>query len=199
MAGVVTHRQRPESAGGAVFLNLEDETGLVNVICSRGAWVRWRHVARSSPALLVRGRLERVDGSVSVVGRDVHKARPRDIRPSRRLATSDRLRPGPTRLSARGTGRLVPMRRGAARSLPVASASAQSHYPHRDSSLASPHPPCSCEKLLTEMADRSALISSSSQSPSAWRWHISRGAPAGGKGPQMVADGRPPRSWAEPS
>jgi error-prone DNA polymerase len=66
VAGVVTHRQRPESAGGAVFLNLEDETGLVNVICSRGAWVRWRMIARSSPALLVRGRLERLDGSVSV-------------------------------------------------------------------------------------------------------------------------------------
>ena len=62
----MTHRQRPESAGGAVFLNLEDETGLVNVICSRGAWVRWRQVARSAPALLVRGRLERLDGSVSV-------------------------------------------------------------------------------------------------------------------------------------
>jgi error-prone DNA polymerase len=68
VAGVVTHRQRPESAGGAVFLNLEDETGLVNVVCSQGAWARWRDVARSSPALLVRGRLERIDGSVSVVG-----------------------------------------------------------------------------------------------------------------------------------
>ncbi len=67
VAGVVTHRQRPESAGGAVFLNLEDETGLVNVICSPGAWVRWRQVARGSPALLVRGRLERVDGSINVV------------------------------------------------------------------------------------------------------------------------------------
>jgi error-prone DNA polymerase len=67
VAGVVTHRQRPESAKGAVFLNLEDETGLVNVICSPGAWVRWREVARGSPALLVRGRLERADGSTTVV------------------------------------------------------------------------------------------------------------------------------------
>ncbi len=67
VAGVVTHRQRPESAKGAVFLNLEDETGLVNVICSPGAWVRWREVARGSPALLVRGRLERVEGSTNVV------------------------------------------------------------------------------------------------------------------------------------
>jgi error-prone DNA polymerase len=67
VAGVVTHRQMPESAGGTVFLNLEDETGLVNVICSRGAWTRWRNVARHSPALLVRGRLERTQGAVSVV------------------------------------------------------------------------------------------------------------------------------------
>ena len=36
VAGVVTHRQQPETAGGAVFLNLEDETGMVNVVCSRG-------------------------------------------------------------------------------------------------------------------------------------------------------------------
>ncbi len=67
VAGVVTHRQQPETAGGAVFLNLEDETGLVNVVCSRGAWARWRSVARTSPALVVRGRLEQSDGVVNVV------------------------------------------------------------------------------------------------------------------------------------
>jgi error-prone DNA polymerase len=67
VGGVVTHRQQPESAHGAVFLNLEDETGMVNVVCSRGAWVRWRPVARSSPALLVRGRIERSEGSMTVV------------------------------------------------------------------------------------------------------------------------------------
>jgi error-prone DNA polymerase len=67
VGGVVTHRQQPESAHGAVFLNLEDETGMVNIVCSRGAWVRWRPVARSSPALLVRGRVERSEGSMTVV------------------------------------------------------------------------------------------------------------------------------------
>ncbi|MGH9028632.1 MAG: OB-fold nucleic acid binding domain-containing protein, partial [Acidimicrobiales bacterium] len=71
VAGVVTHRQHPESAKGTVFLNLEDETGMVNVICSPGAWERWRHVARRSPALLVRGRLERTDGAVSVVAEKI--------------------------------------------------------------------------------------------------------------------------------
>ncbi len=67
VGGVVTHRQQPESAHGAVFLNLEDETGMVNVVCSRGAWVRWKPVARSSPALLVRGRIERSEGSMTLV------------------------------------------------------------------------------------------------------------------------------------
>jgi error-prone DNA polymerase len=67
VGGVVTHRQAPESAHGAVFLNLEDETGMVNIVCSRGAWVRWKPVARASPALLVRGRVERSEGSMTLV------------------------------------------------------------------------------------------------------------------------------------
>ena len=67
LAGVVTHRQQPETARGAVFLNLEDETGMVNVVCSRGAWARWRPVARTSPALVVKGRVERAQGVVNVV------------------------------------------------------------------------------------------------------------------------------------
>ncbi|MBW3606067.1 MAG: error-prone DNA polymerase [Actinobacteria bacterium] len=67
VAGVVTHRQRPATAGGTTFMNLEDETGLVNVICSRGVWARYRIVARTSPALVVHGRLERAEGVVNLV------------------------------------------------------------------------------------------------------------------------------------
>jgi error-prone DNA polymerase len=67
VAGVVTHRQRPATAGGTTFLSLEDETGLVNVICSRGVWVRHRAVATTAAALIVRGRLEKADGVVNVV------------------------------------------------------------------------------------------------------------------------------------
>ncbi len=67
VGGVVTHRQAPESAHGAVFLNLEDETGMVNIVCSRGAWIRWKPVARTCPALLVRGRIERSEGSMTLV------------------------------------------------------------------------------------------------------------------------------------
>jgi len=67
VGGVVTHRQRPATAGGTTFVNLEDETGLINVVCSKGVWARYRRAARSSPALLVRGRLEKVDGVINVI------------------------------------------------------------------------------------------------------------------------------------
>ena len=68
VGGVVTHRQRPATAAGVTFVNLEDETGLVNVVVSRGCWQRHRVVARSAPALLVSGRLERSpDDVVNVV------------------------------------------------------------------------------------------------------------------------------------
>nr|WP_304608306.1 error-prone DNA polymerase [Iamia sp. SCSIO 61187] len=67
VAGVVTHRQRPATAGGTIFVNLEDETGLVNVVVSKGCWSRHRRVASSAPALLVRGRLERAEGVVNVI------------------------------------------------------------------------------------------------------------------------------------
>jgi error-prone DNA polymerase len=68
VAGVVTHRQRPATAAGVTFMNLEDETGLVNVVVSRGCWQRYRHVAGSAPAVLISGRLERsVDDVVNVV------------------------------------------------------------------------------------------------------------------------------------
>jgi error-prone DNA polymerase len=50
-----------------MFINLEDETGLVNVVCSKGVWTRYRRVARSAPALLIRGKLERSEGVINVI------------------------------------------------------------------------------------------------------------------------------------
>jgi error-prone DNA polymerase len=67
VGGVVTHRQRPATAGGTTFINLEDETGLINVICSKGCWARYRRVARGAPALLIRGRVEKAEGVINVV------------------------------------------------------------------------------------------------------------------------------------
>ncbi|HEX2133121.1 MAG TPA: error-prone DNA polymerase [Actinophytocola sp.] len=67
VGGAVTHRQRPATAGGVTFLNLEDETGMVNVVCSRGLWSRYSRIARNSSALLVRGMLENAEGVTSLV------------------------------------------------------------------------------------------------------------------------------------
>jgi error-prone DNA polymerase len=67
VGGVVTHRQRPATAGGTTFLNLEDETGLINVVISKGCWQRYKGVARGAPALLIRGRLEKEEGVINVV------------------------------------------------------------------------------------------------------------------------------------
>ena len=67
VAGTVSHRQRPMTAGGTMFINLEDETGLTNVIVSKGCQARFRRVALTSRALTVRGRLERHEGVVNVI------------------------------------------------------------------------------------------------------------------------------------
>lgn len=68
VAGLVTHRQRPATASGITFLNLEDEKGLVNVVCSAGVWARYHRTARDSPALIIRGILERSpEGVINVL------------------------------------------------------------------------------------------------------------------------------------
>ncbi|GAA2797151.1 error-prone DNA polymerase [Crossiella cryophila] len=66
VGGAVTHRQRPATAGGVTFLNLEDETGMVNVVCVPGVWARYRRIARLSSALVVRGVVERVGTVISL-------------------------------------------------------------------------------------------------------------------------------------
>jgi error-prone DNA polymerase len=65
VGGVVTHRQRPATASGITFMNIEDETGILNVICGVGVWKRYRRIARDSPALVVRGILERTDEGIT--------------------------------------------------------------------------------------------------------------------------------------
>ena len=65
----------PPTAGapskGVVFLNLEDETGLVNVICTPDVWKRFRKVARTAPALEIHGVLERYQGVINVLARRI--------------------------------------------------------------------------------------------------------------------------------
>ncbi|WP_285725712.1 error-prone DNA polymerase [Psychromicrobium xiongbiense] len=76
VAGVVTHRQRPQTSNSITFLNLEDETGLVNVVCTQGAWARYRRIVRGAEGLLVRGILERSPEGVIALLADGFEALP---------------------------------------------------------------------------------------------------------------------------
>ncbi|MEO5962296.1 MAG: error-prone DNA polymerase [Thermomonas sp.] len=61
-AGLVTLRQRPETAGGVTFLTLEDEDGLVNAMAWQSVAERQRRILLGSRLLAIDARLERVDG-----------------------------------------------------------------------------------------------------------------------------------------
>jgi error-prone DNA polymerase len=85
VAGVITHRQRPGTAKGVYFLNLEDETGLLNIVVLPDVWAKHRHVVRKSPALVIGGRLEFYDGVTNIVASDfepigIQTVRSRDFR-----------------------------------------------------------------------------------------------------------------------
>ena len=74
IGGVVTHRQRPATARGVTFLNLEDETGMINVIVEETVWRRHRRVARESGGLLIRGMLENTaDGVINVLAERIER------------------------------------------------------------------------------------------------------------------------------
>ncbi|MGH7386439.1 MAG: OB-fold nucleic acid binding domain-containing protein, partial [Candidatus Rokuibacteriota bacterium] len=66
IAGAVVVRQRPGTAKGFVFLNLEDETGLVNVIVRPALFHRHRLALVNEPFLLIEGTLQRQDDVTSV-------------------------------------------------------------------------------------------------------------------------------------
>jgi error-prone DNA polymerase len=85
VAGVITHRQRPSTSRGVYFLNLEDETGLLNIVVLPDVWARHRNVARKSPAVVIHGRIEFHDGVTNVVARafepiGIQTVRSRDFR-----------------------------------------------------------------------------------------------------------------------
>jgi error-prone DNA polymerase len=66
VAGAVVVRQRPGTAKGFVFLNLEDETGLINVIVRPALFHRHRLALVNEPFLLIEGTLQRQDNVTSV-------------------------------------------------------------------------------------------------------------------------------------
>jgi len=70
-AGLVTQRQRPQTASGTIFVTLEDEHGMVNVIVWPRVAQRRRKALLGATLLAVRGRWEEVDGVQHLIAQDM--------------------------------------------------------------------------------------------------------------------------------
>ncbi len=68
---MVITRQRPGTAKGFVFLTLEDETGLVNVIVRPDIYEKYRRTIRQSMNVIVEGQLQKESGCIDVLARKV--------------------------------------------------------------------------------------------------------------------------------
>src|SRR5258705_4634530 len=71
LPGLVVARKRPETAKGIVFLLVEDETGMTNVIVRPDVYDRHRAAVRGEPFVLVKGKLAKDDGTVNVLAEEV--------------------------------------------------------------------------------------------------------------------------------
>ncbi|MBB4821027.1 error-prone DNA polymerase [Pseudomonas alcaligenes] len=76
VAGLVKGRQRPQTASGVIFVTLEDEFGMVNVVVWNDIAVRQRRVLVGSQMLQVDGRLESKDGVRHLIARRLHDLTP---------------------------------------------------------------------------------------------------------------------------
>jgi error-prone DNA polymerase len=76
VAGLVVGRQRPQTASGVIFVTLEDEYGMVNVVVWHDLAERQRRVLVGSQLLQVDGRLESVDGVRHLIARRLHDLTP---------------------------------------------------------------------------------------------------------------------------
>jgi DNA polymerase III alpha subunit len=76
VAGLVLVRQRPGTAKGVIFLTLEDETGVANVVVWAAVYERFRRAVISGRLLRVTGRLQRDAGVVHVVAEAIEDMSP---------------------------------------------------------------------------------------------------------------------------
>ena len=71
VAGLVILRQRPGTAKGVVFVTLEDETGVVNVIVWRKIYERFRRAVLAGRLLRVTGRIQRAHSVTHVLAEEI--------------------------------------------------------------------------------------------------------------------------------
>ncbi len=71
VAGLVILRQRPGTAKGVIFITLEDETGVVNVIVWRNIYEKFRRAVIAGRMLRVTGRLQRAHAVTHVLAENI--------------------------------------------------------------------------------------------------------------------------------
>jgi len=71
LAGLVIVRQRPGTAQGIIFMTLEDETGIANVVIWPQVLEKYRPVVMSSRLIMVRGRVQKHQDVIHIIARDV--------------------------------------------------------------------------------------------------------------------------------
>lgn len=71
VAGLVLVRQRPGTAKGVIFITLEDEFGIVNVIVWQAIYQRFRRAVIAGRLLKVTGRLQRQSGVTHVIAEQI--------------------------------------------------------------------------------------------------------------------------------
>ena len=76
VAGMAVARQRPATANGVVFMLIEDEFGVVNLIVPPTVYDRHRAIVRGEPLLLARGRFERIERNQNVLVRSLETLGP---------------------------------------------------------------------------------------------------------------------------
>ena len=75
-AGLVTQRQRPQTASGVTFVTLEDEHGMINVVVWKQVADRQRQPFLESKLMMVEGRLEAQHGVRHLIARRLHDLTP---------------------------------------------------------------------------------------------------------------------------
>jgi len=77
VAGLVLIRQRPGSAKGVIFITLEDETGIANLIIWPPILERFRRTVLGASLIYCKGRLQREEGVIHIVAEDLRDLTPR--------------------------------------------------------------------------------------------------------------------------
>lgn len=133
VAGLVITRQRPGTASGVIFLTLEDETGIANVVVWPKVYERFRRA-------VIAGRLLRITGQVQREGSVIHLVAWR-IENLGALLDRLGLPPDPAGARADETRRQVAERRGGARGPLDQATSGRSDHTAGGTATRGPRPP----------------------------------------------------------